>query len=116
MAASGRRTPRSRVKSLSGAGDGGESKFNTNFRKMRAKDNALIRMLKVNLWALLGFGIITFSIAVFVIYYYLSIINSVDSGRILRVVTPFPAPKMMDLPQVWITSNCMYLVTVFVSI
>ncbi|XP_058103291.1 mannosyl-oligosaccharide glucosidase GCS1 [Magnolia sinica] len=63
-------------------------------------DHSSIRMMEVDLKALLGFGIIAFAIVVLVIYRHASYTEGGgrDSQR-SRVVTPLPAPKMMDLPQ-----------------
>ncbi|KAK1403205.1 Mannosyl-oligosaccharide glucosidase [Heracleum sosnowskyi] len=96
----GRRTARSRVKSsLTDAEDhlnSGNSKSTPKFRKHKARNNT-INNLNFNLKLLLGFGILTFSIALFFIYSLVNYTAEVDN-KILRIVTPFPSPKLTDLP------------------
>ncbi|KAL7171700.1 hypothetical protein ACSBR2_036371 [Camellia fascicularis] len=64
--------------------------------KHRSRDHSLIRLLNVDLKVLLGFAIIAFLIVLFMIH---RLIIAVDHPQKPRVVTPFPAPKIMDLPQ-----------------
>lgn len=101
MTGSGRRTARSRVKSST---DDGEDRTLRNInpsprlRKDRGRDHSFIRILDVNLRALLGFGILTFLIALFFINHLVKF-PAVDD-QMLGVITPFPAPKLIDLPMV----------------
>lgn len=46
------------------------------------------------------FAIFVFAFSTYLIYFHFT--NSVDHGsQKPRVITPFPAPKLMDLPQVY---------------
>ncbi|CAL5357821.1 unnamed protein product [Camellia sinensis] len=69
---------------------------NPKLRKHRSRDHSLIRLLNVDLKVLLGFAIIAFLIVVLMIH---RLIIAVEHPQKPRVVTPFPAPKIMDLPQ-----------------
>ncbi|CAL5437556.1 unnamed protein product [Camellia sinensis] len=69
---------------------------NPKLRKHRSRDHSLIRLLNVDLKVLLGFAIIAFLIVLFMIH---RLIIAVEHPQKPRVVTPFPAPKIMDLPQ-----------------
>ncbi|CAL5347016.1 unnamed protein product [Camellia sinensis] len=69
---------------------------NPKLRKHRSRDHSLIRLLNVDLKVVLGFAIIAFLIVLFMIH---RLIIAVEHPQKPRVVTPFPAPKIMDLPQ-----------------
>ncbi|CAL5415721.1 unnamed protein product [Camellia sinensis] len=71
---------------------------NPKLRKHRSRDHSLIRLLNVDLKVVLGFAIIAFLIVLFMIH---RLIIAVEHPQKPRVVTPFPAPKIMDLPQTY---------------
>ncbi|KAF5939858.1 hypothetical protein HYC85_021025 [Camellia sinensis] len=76
---------------------------NPKLRKHRSRDHSLIRLLNIDLKVLLGFVIIAFLIVLFMIH---RLIIAVEHPQKPRVVTPFPAPKIMDLPQVITRRAC----------
>ncbi|XP_028112068.1 mannosyl-oligosaccharide glucosidase GCS1 isoform X6 [Camellia sinensis] len=96
MAGSGRRSARSRIKLNTDADEDRTTLRNPKLRKHRSRDHSLIRLLNVDLKVLLGFAIIAFLIVLFMIH---RLIIAVEYPQKPRVVTPFPAPKIMDLPQ-----------------
>ncbi|GMP82395.1 hypothetical protein CsSME_00036720 [Camellia sinensis var. sinensis] len=96
MAGSGRRSARSRIKLHTDADEDRTTLRNPKLRKHRSRDHSLIRLLNVDLKVLLGFAIIAFLIVLFMIH---RLIIAVEYPQKPRVVTPFPAPKIMDLPQ-----------------
>ncbi|XP_058192852.1 mannosyl-oligosaccharide glucosidase GCS1-like [Rhododendron vialii] len=101
MTGSGRRSARSRIKSSTDSGDDRSLRIekpipHPQYRRDRSRDHSLIRIPSVNLKALLGFGIVLFLLVLFLIHH---LINPVEGPQTPRVVTPFPAPKIMDLPQ-----------------
>lgn len=105
---SGRRTARSRVKS-SVTDDDQHFKSGNSKRKggrSSRNDSRSIGNLDVNLKVLLGFGILAFSIALFFIYRLVHFTGEVDDNSILRIVTPFPSPKLADLPMVCYAIPC----------
>ena len=106
MTGSGRRSARSRIKSHSDADDDDRSlrsaKLNPKLRMDRRRDQSLIRIPNVDLKALLGFGIVAFLVVLFLIYH---LIQPIEQAQRPRVVTPFPAPKIMELPQVKLSST-----------
>ncbi|KAG9447903.1 hypothetical protein H6P81_014031 [Aristolochia fimbriata] len=55
-----------------------------------------LQLMDVNLKLLLGFAILASAVAGYVIYYHEGSFREVEKPRI---ITPLPAPKMMDLPQ-----------------
>ncbi|CAH9108499.1 unnamed protein product [Cuscuta europaea] len=98
MTGNSRRTARSRPKMPSAVDDDRESSNTTLYpklRRKRGKEHTSIRFLDVNLKFLLGFGFLSFSIAFFLIY---CLLNTVGVPQNPRVITPLPAPKLMDLP------------------
>ncbi|KAK9276690.1 hypothetical protein L1049_006226 [Liquidambar formosana] len=99
MTGSGRRSARSRIKSSTDAiedDSAHKTRPNHKLREDRSKDHSSIRIFNVNLKALLGIGVFSFSIVLFLIHH---LIKPVEEAQKPRVVTPFPAPKLMDLPQ-----------------
>lgn len=98
MTGSGRRSARSRIKSSIDATEDGSTLTRPihKLRKDRSKDLNSIRIFNVNLKILLGFGVFALSIIFFLIPH---LIKPVEEAHTHRVVTPFPAPKVMDLPQ-----------------
>lgn len=101
MAGSGRTSARSRIKPTADASDGDDSlrnaKRNLKARKGRSRDHSYIRIFDVNLKVVLGMSAFAFLVILFLIRH---LVNPAGDARRPRVVTPFPAPKVMDLPQV----------------
>lgn len=73
----------------------GDIRSKPKSRRHGGRDQSLIRIFNVNIKALLGFGILAFLISLFLIFRFVS---NVEETKLPRVVTPFPAPKLMDLP------------------
>lgn len=100
MAGSSRSSARSRIKSTTDSGDDGalrSTKPNFKKRRNRSEDHSLIRILNVDLKIILGIGVCSFLVIFFLIN---NLMKPVEQAQRPRVVTPFPAPKLMDLPQV----------------
>ncbi|KAG2706653.1 hypothetical protein I3760_05G113800 [Carya illinoinensis] len=100
MAGSGRTSARSRIKTGADADDIDNSlrnaKRNLKARKDRSRDHNYIRIFDVNLKVMLGISAFAFLVILFLIRH---LVNPAEEARRPRVVTPFPAPKVMDLPQ-----------------
>ncbi|KAL5762404.1 hypothetical protein ACOSP7_018668 [Xanthoceras sorbifolium] len=97
MAGGGRRSARSRVKSSTDAEED-EPLRNRNSRinsKNRRYNSSSLRIFNVKLEIILGFCILLSLIIFFLIH---RLVNPVEETQRPRVVTPFPAPKLMDLP------------------
>ncbi|MCE3214833.1 hypothetical protein HAX54_053463 [Datura stramonium] len=94
MAGTSRGSTRSRA-SKSSTGNPPIRSPNQMLRQDKTRNNSLIRIFSVNLKFLLGFGIISFAIALFFIY---QVVNPMEKPQKPRVITPLPAPKLMDLP------------------
>ncbi|XP_021276362.1 mannosyl-oligosaccharide glucosidase GCS1-like isoform X1 [Herrania umbratica] len=98
MTGGGRRSARSRTKSFTDVNEDDDHRTKPNSKRRRDKTrdrgNAL-RILNVNLKIVLGFGIMASLIIFFLVSH---LINPAEVAR-PRAVTPFPAPKIMDLPQ-----------------
>lgn len=108
MAGSSRRSSaRKKITTAGGAIDSSEDSSGRNLRSNsspqshRGTDRSLIRILNVNIKTLLGLGILLSSIAVFLIY---QLVSTHDEPEMPRVITPFPAPKLMDLLMVNVPS------------
>ena len=102
MAGGGRRSARSRTKSSTDINEVDDAflktKPNPKLRRVKAKDHGnALRILNANLKLMLGFSIVA---ALIFFFLFNHLINPTEEARRPRVVTPFPAPKMMDLPQV----------------
>lgn len=99
MTGSSRRSARSRAvsSSSSAAADAETRNPTTRTRRDIHRGRGPIRLMEVNLKSFLGFGFLALLIVVFLIYDRTA--SVVDEDRSLRIVTPLPAPKMMDLPQ-----------------
>ncbi|XP_068667397.1 mannosyl-oligosaccharide glucosidase GCS1 [Aristolochia californica] len=99
MTVGSRRSARSRGKAPTDAEDEdphtSRKLVSPKFRRDDRRSHSL-QLMHVNLKLLLGFGILASAIVVFVIYYHEGSFGEVEK---LRVITPFPAPRMMDLPQ-----------------
>ncbi|KAF5746454.1 mannosyl-oligosaccharide glucosidase GCS1 [Tripterygium wilfordii] len=97
MAGRGRRSARGRIKPSTDPGEDdstGHKKPNLKRRRDGTRDQSLIRIFNVNVKFMLGLGILAFLIIVYVIR---TLINPVEVADRPRVVTPFPAPKVMNL-------------------
>ena len=102
MTGGGRRSARSRTKSSTDVNEDDDAfnktKPNSKHRRVKIKDHGnALRILNANLKIMLGFSIVAALIIFFLVNH---LINPAEEARRPRVVTPFPAPKMMDLPQV----------------
>ncbi|CAK9144298.1 unnamed protein product [Ilex paraguariensis] len=102
MTGSSRRTARSRIKSSTDVDNDDDrsvssikTKPNLRLRRDRNKDQNFIQILDVNLKVLLCFGVMAF---LFALYFISSLIQPIEEAQRPRVVTPFPAPRLMDLP------------------
>lgn len=93
-----RKTARNRIKpttsSVSGE-DHRELRNRKGLRRERGKDQ--LRILDVN-FVLLGFTIVSSLVALFFLYHFVQFSDADD--QLPRVITPFPAPKIMDLEMV----------------
>ncbi|XWS22745.1 hypothetical protein CRYUN_Cryun29cG0062800 [Craigia yunnanensis] len=101
MTGGGRRSARSRTKSSTDVNedDGAfnKTKPNSKLRRVKIKDHGnALRILNANLKIMLGFSIVAALIIFFLVNH---LINPAEEARRPRVVTPFPAPKIMDLSQ-----------------
>lgn len=97
MTGGGRRSARSRVKSSADDNEDNlrRAKPNLKYRRDRSKDSTLLRIFNANLSIMIGLSIL----ALLIIYFVIShVVNPVEEAQRPRVVTPFPAPKLMDLP------------------
>lgn len=100
MTGGGRRTARSRTKSSADANNGDEDQEKPHFLKPvrnKARNHSSIRIFNVDLKFMLGLSVFACFVILFFIY---NLIKPVEEAQRPRVVTPFPAPKVMDLPQV----------------
>ncbi|KAK4841447.1 hypothetical protein QYF36_004670 [Acer negundo] len=94
MAGGGRRSTRSRIKSSTDA-DEDEPLRNTWINSKNPRDSSSsLRIFNVRLEIVLGFCVLSFLVIFFLIY---GLVNTVEESQRPRVVTPFPAPKLMDL-------------------
>lgn len=59
--------------------------------------HGLLSGMEVNLKTLLFTGALTLSVTAFLIFYYYQM-EDVNTSNLLRVITPLPVPKIMDLP------------------
>ncbi|XWS34587.1 hypothetical protein CRYUN_Cryun21dG0051000 [Craigia yunnanensis] len=101
MTGGGRRSARSRTKSSTDINEDDDAlhktKPNSKHRRVKAKDHGnALRILNANLKLMLGFSIVAALIIFFLVNH---LINPTEEARRPRVVTPFPASKIMDLPQ-----------------
>lgn len=113
MSGNGRRSARSRIKSSTDVDEFDRrrnSKPDRKVQKDRIGDHSFIRILNVNIKALLGFVVLAFFIILFLI---LHLMKPVEDAQRPRVVTPFPAPKIMDLPQVKLLSIFQFFFSIF---
>ena len=102
MTGSGRSTVRSRARSDADADADADSRRQKrppfNRQRERSRYGSSIPIYNnANLKVLLGICFVAFFIIWFMIHH---LSNSVTEPKLPRAVTPFPAPKIMDLPQV----------------
>ncbi len=105
MSGNGRRSARSRIKSATDADEDDplrKTKPNLKVRKdhrstSTSRAYSPIRIFEVNLKVMLGLSVFAFFVIFFLIH---RLVNQAEEAPRPRVVTPFPAPKVMDLPQV----------------
>ena len=105
MSGNGRRSARSRIKSATDADEDDplrKTKPNLKVRKdhkstSTSRAYSPIRIFDVNLKVMLGLSVFAFFVIFFLIH---RLVNQAEEAPRPRVVTPFPAPKVMDLPQV----------------
>ena len=95
---------RTRIKSSNDAGEndngvtrGTKPNLKPRSRNRSKNDQSLIRIFNVDLKIMLGIGVFSFLIVLLLIH---NLVNHVEEAEMPRVITPFPAPKLMDLPQV----------------
>ncbi|PRQ39935.1 putative glycosidase [Rosa chinensis] len=101
MSGTGKRSTssRSRVKPSKHANDDEDDGVSLRRRSrpnLRRRNDSSIRIFNVDLKIVLGLSVVAFFVILFFIY---NLMNHVAHPQIPRVVTPFPAPKLMDLPQ-----------------
>uniref|UniRef100_A0A6N2N7T6 Mannosyl-oligosaccharide glucosidase n=1 Tax=Salix viminalis TaxID=40686 RepID=A0A6N2N7T6_SALVM len=96
---SSRRNARSRTSSATEANDGGDNSLGNAKprRRDRSKDQNSIRILNVDIKILLGISVLAFFVILLLIRNL--IIRPAGKAQRPRVITPFPSPKLMDLPQ-----------------
>lgn len=101
MAGSGRPSARSRAKPATNVKEGEDSlrykKPDLKARKGTSSAHGFIRIFDVNLKVVLVLSVFACLVILFLIRH---LVNPAEEARRPRVVTPFPAPKLMDLPQV----------------
>lgn len=96
MTGNGRRSSaRSRIKSTTDAKEDGPLRNARTHRRNTSRDHTSLRLLNVNIKTLLGFTVFAFCIIWFLIN---RLVNPDQEPKTPRVITPFPAPKLMDLP------------------
>ncbi|KAL9328875.1 hypothetical protein ACSQ67_003878 [Phaseolus vulgaris] len=97
MTGSGRTTVRNRANSLSDADSRRERRPLLNRHRERSKYGSTIPIFNTaNLKLVLGICFVGFFTIFFMIRH---LMNSATEPKLPRAVTPFPAPKIMDLPQ-----------------
>ncbi|XP_020592219.1 mannosyl-oligosaccharide glucosidase GCS1 [Phalaenopsis equestris] len=107
MSGGSRATARSRGKPRAGDGAGGDSSAG-NLRaavgrgRAKSRDHGLLRIMNVRVRTLLGigFGFFVILMASFLFYnLYGRSDDDPEVRKLMRIVTPLPAPKMLDLAQ-----------------
>ncbi|GMH20778.1 hypothetical protein Nepgr_022620 [Nepenthes gracilis] len=96
MTGSARRNARSRTKS-SAEVPGEDRSVNNPKLSLKARKGRSRARSFTGIISLIGFGICSFSILLYIIFSNMA--KPLDEDQKRRVVTPFPAPKLMDLPQ-----------------
>lgn len=114
MSGSGRKNARTRTRSSADASkdDDGDDlslrqpKPGFRPRRDRGRNQSSLRIFNVDLKVMLGLSVLAFFVILFVIY---NLIKPAEEVQRPRVVTPFPAPKIMDLPQVKHEFECEFV-------
>ncbi|KAK8485543.1 hypothetical protein V6N13_090462 [Hibiscus sabdariffa] len=101
MTGGGRRSARSRTKSSTDDNEDDDAfiktKPSSKPRRVKTRDHGnALRILNADLKIMLGIGVVSALIVFFLVNH---LINSAEEAQRPRVVTPFPAPKIMDLAQ-----------------
>ncbi|KAI3981711.1 hypothetical protein MKX01_020654 [Papaver californicum] len=99
MTGSSRKTTRSRIKSTNNNVDEDDHNNRKSIKKIRNGDPNSIKIMKINIKYLLGFGILASLVLILLIYHLIQPNEGEKQVEKLRVITPFPAPKIMDLIQ-----------------
>lgn len=86
----------------------GRSSIRKHSNHDRRFSHGLLYGMEFNLKTLLFSLALALSIIAFVIFYYYRM-DDVNTSKSLRVITPLPVPKLMDLPLVNSVSMCTYL-------
>lgn len=96
MTGNGRRSSaRSRIKSTTDANEDGPLCNARTHRRNTSRGHTSLRLLNVNIKTLLGLTVFAF----FIIWFLINrLVNPDQEPETPRVITPFPAPKLMDLP------------------
>ncbi|OMO60462.1 Glycoside hydrolase, family 63, partial [Corchorus capsularis] len=102
MTGGGRRSARSRVKSSTDVNEDDDAlrrtKPNSKHRRDKSKDHGnALRILGANFKIMIFFTIVAGLIIFFLVSHLIT--PAAEEAQRPRVVTPFPAPKIMDLPQ-----------------
>ena len=102
MAGGGARTSaRTRIRSSNDLKNNDESlpPPNFNLRNRKTKHRTNLHIVNTSFKLMIGVCLLAFVVILFMINHILNH-NHTTENNIPRVITPFPAPKMMDLPQV----------------
>ncbi|PKA57738.1 Mannosyl-oligosaccharide glucosidase GCS1 [Apostasia shenzhenica] len=106
MSGASRRTARSRAKAPPGDGYGdaaaGVRRAITGSGSGKSRDHGPLHLMDVRVRTLLGIGfsfLILLLVAFFFYYHHARDAENLEFEKMMRFVTPFPAPKMLDLPQ-----------------
>lgn len=103
MTGTSRRSARGRFKSSSSPsvdGEGDSIRYPPSIRRGKGKELVSIGAFKANLKILIGLIILGIIVIYFVINRLVSHGLLYDESQKPRVITPFPAPKLMDLSMV----------------
>ncbi|KAL0926218.1 hypothetical protein M5K25_002430 [Dendrobium thyrsiflorum] len=104
MSGGSRVTARNRTKPRAGDGDSSTSNQRATVGRGRGKsrDHGPLHIMDVKVWTLLGigFGFLALFLVSFLLYNRQGRTEEdVEFRKLMRVVTPLPAPRMLDLPQ-----------------
>ncbi|KAJ4710863.1 mannosyl-oligosaccharide glucosidase GCS1-like [Melia azedarach] len=98
MTGTGQRSARSRIKSSTDINEDESlrnARINLRNRRNTNRDHSLLRIFNVDIKVMLGFIIFAFLIILFLIH---RLVKPDQDAERPRVIRPFPAPKLMDLP------------------
>ncbi|KAK8928705.1 Mannosyl-oligosaccharide glucosidase GCS1 [Platanthera zijinensis] len=106
MTEGSRRTSRIRAKLPAGGGDidplAGNQRATVLRRRGKSLDHGLLKLMNVRVRTLLGIGLLFLSLLIVSFFFYNRkgpADEDTEVRKLMRVVTPLPAPKMLDLPQ-----------------